>query len=803
MQTPRMDAPFPKHGAVPPLTDPFMREPAGYHPAAKNSRDQFRELLDILYRGKWIILTVFVLVVSLAAAYTYTVAPEYEAYSLIHINSQNSSDLSSVLGFGGKTSTWWGANRDIANEMVVLQQSLPMAERVAAELMEIKTVPETGEPLTILQAPEGMEPPTLDDVAAMVQGRIHVAQEGEDVDVVRVTATSTVPGEAALLANLYTEEFRRRTQETSRARVAASRKFLQEQERKLSADLAALEDRVRSYMSQEGAVALDQEAEGTVSQIAQLEAMRDEARVELQMKQASLTSLEEELARIEPRMAERVASGAEKELELAQSRLAELEVERDRIFIKNPELRNGPPNEQLRLINAEIEQLGSKIDDLSKQYVREVMALGGVDMGKNGSGLEYIARLNRQIVDDRIALTGLETKVQVLTQRLNEYSSKLRNLPAQSIQLAQLTRAQQSTERMYLFIVEKLQEARVAEESELGYVDIIRRALVPTYPVRLKKMRTLAMAIVLGLVFGIGLAMARIKLDRRIYRPEDLREMGYTVLGLIPKMDQIIKDDFSGKETITLDGRKISTSLVSLLTPMSPIVEAYRQVRTNIHFSRPDTIVQTLLLTSAGAGEGKTVTACNLAVVMAQSGRKTLLIDADLRRPRTHKVFGLNRQPGLVELLFEHGEIDIERFATGIDDLYIIPAGAITPNPSELLGSRRMRELIAQLRQHFDMIIFDTPPVMVATDPVLLATQCDATIVVTAAGRVETFELEQSMDALANVGAVVIGNLLNGFDASMAHGYKYKYKYYKYGYGSKYGSYYRSAPSESESESEA
>ena len=236
---------------------------------------------------------------------------------------------------------------------------------------------------------------------------------------------------------------------------------------------------------------------------------------------------------------------------------------------------------------------------------------------------------------------------------------------------------------------------------------------------------------------------------------------------------------------------------------MSPIVEAYRQVRTNIHFSRPDTIVQTLLLTSAGAGEGKTVTACNLAVVMAQSGRKTLLIDADLRRPRTHKVFGLNRQPGLVELLFEHGEIDIERFATGIDDLYIIPAGAITPNPSELLGSRRMRELIAQLRQHFDMIIFDTPPVMVATDPVLLATQCDATIVVTAAGRVETFELEQSMDALANVGAVVIGNLLNGFDASMAHGYKYKYKYYKYGYGSKYGSYYRSAPSESESESEA
>jgi len=776
------------------LQDPFMRE-SGQSAANNLGRDQFREFLDILYRGKWIILIVFAVVVAGVAGYTYSVPPEYEAYSLVHINTDRSTDLSSVLGLDSAPGNLWGQTRAISNELVILKQSLPMAEHVAEKLMELKTVPDTGEPLTILNTLPNMEPLTVLDVASRAQEYINIAQEGEDVDVVRITATSTVPGEAELLANLYTQEFQHRTKETSRARVAASRTFLEEQERKLAANLANLEDQIKAYMSKEGAVALDKEAQGTVAQISDMEAMRDESRIDLQMKQASLKSMEDELGRIRPRLVEHIASGVDMEIEAYQRRLAELEVERDQYYIKNPELVDDPSsNKDITLTLKEIDQLQTKIDQLSRQYVEDVMATGGVDLSENGAGLAYVANLQQSMASTKIEISGLETKIGVLNKRLEEYATRLRDLPKQSIELAQLQRTQQSTERMYLFIVEKLHEAQVAEQSELGYVDIIRRALRPAFPVRPNKIQNLGLGIIVALMLGVGMAMARIKLDRRIYRPEDLRQLGYTILGLIPKMDQMIKDDFEGKQVIEIDKKKINTSLLSLLSPMSPIVEAYRQLRTNLHFSRPDTVIRTLLLTSAGAGEGKTVTASNLAVVMAQSGRRTLLIDADLRRPRLHKIFGLRREPGLVELLFEDCIFDPERFRTDIDDLYIIPAGTLTPNPSELLGSRKMRDMIELFKKNFDMVIFDTPPVMVATDPVLLATQCDATIVVTAAGRVEEFELEQSMDSLKNVGAVVIGNVLNGFDASMAHGYKYKYKYYKYGYGSRYGNYYQSKP---------
>lgn len=149
-------------------------------------------------------------------------------------------------------------------------------------------------------------------------------------------------------------------------------------------------------------------------------------------------------------------------------------------------------------------------------------------------------------------------------------------------------------------------------------------------------------------------------------------------------------------------------------------------------------------------------------------------------------MFGMSREPGLVELLFQEESFDPEGYATSIDDLYVIPAGAHAPNPSELLGSKAMRRLIAGFRGSFDVIIFDAPPVLAATDAVLLSTQCDATIVVAKAGETKDYDLQHAHEALESVGATVIGTLLNNFDVSKAYGYKYKYQY-RYGNTYSYG----------------
>ena len=172
---------------------------------------------------------------------------------------------------------------------------------------------------------------------------------------------------------------------------------------------------------------------------------------------------------------------------------------------------------------------------------------------------------------------------------------------------------------------------------------------------------------------------------------------------------------------------------------------------------------------------------------MAQAGRRVLLVDADLRKPTAHKKFGTAREPGLVQHLFSDDVLDADGLLEPADDLRLLPAGRIAPNPSELLGSRRMRETVEAARERFDVVIFDAPPVLAATDAVLLSTQCDATLVVCRAGKTKDYELRSALDELAGVGAHVIGTVLNGFDVSKSYGYKYKYAY-RYGSDYAYGS---------------
>ena len=406
------------------------------------------------------------------------------------------------------------------------------------------------------------------------------------------------------------------------------------------------------------------------------------------------------------------------------------------------------------------------------------------------AGLSYVARLRQQIAQERMQITGQESRIQVLESRLREYNADLRTIPAQTTELARHERERTYAERMYEGVVGQLQRARIAEESEPGYAHIIRMATRPLLPSRPDVVRSLAMGIFLGLVLGFGLGIVRDKLDNRIYKPDQLKAKGYHLIGTVPNLKQLIKSEHKGKEFVEADGQKYSTSLVSLLNPISPITESYRNVRTHIQFSRPEAVVQTILVTSASVSEGKSTTSANLAIVMAEAGRRTLLIDADLRRPREHSLFGIDISPGLVQFLCNEPEFDADIVKTNIDNLFIVPAGRVVSKSSELLATRRLRDFLKEMRDQFDVIIIDTPPVRVATDAALLSTQCDATLLVVRAGQTKEGELDLALQSLASVGARVTGLLFNGFDVSMAYGYKYRYKDYgRYSQYSKYGYY--------------
>ncbi len=269
------------------LTNGYYEVGSGeqYYPSgARSGGSPLKETVETLWKGRWTILVACVIAVGAVAGYVFSVSPEYEASALVSIEL-NGDQVQQQLQLGLDQDFGMG-NRSLDNELWALGQSVAVAETVAGELMRLKTVPETGEPLSILQDDEGNSL-TREQLALKLPSHMKFDQVEKGVDAIKVVGTSAKPAEAALLSNLYSKAYIERTQATSRARIFASRKFLEEQEQKLQGDLASMEDQIKDYMSQEGAAALDEEATQTVNQIAQLQSMRDDARIQLGMKQAA------------------------------------------------------------------------------------------------------------------------------------------------------------------------------------------------------------------------------------------------------------------------------------------------------------------------------------------------------------------------------------------------------------------------------------------------------------------------------------------------------------------------------------
>jgi capsular exopolysaccharide synthesis family protein len=256
-------------------------------------------------------------------------------------------------------------------------------------------------------------------------------------------------------------------------------------------------------------------------------------------------------------------------------------------------------------------------------------------------------------------------------------------------------------------------------------------------------------------------------------------------------MDREIKKAFKKQETVEVDGRTLSTSLFPLLNPWSPITENYRLIRANLRYAsfkdgeERAAPARSMLVTSPEPGDGKTTTAANLAITISLSGHRVLLIDGDLRRPHGHQLLGLDRSPGLADLLSKKN-LSLEALVqpTVIDNLNVLTAGVPEVPPTELLDSEQMRAVLAAAEAQYDVVIIDTPPVLATTDPIVVAPFCDAVLVVASADKTDFRALSQTESTLGAVGVAIGGVIFNRYDAEKASSsYKYGYGYdYKYDY---------------------
>jgi tyrosine-protein kinase Etk/Wzc len=331
---------------------------------------------------------------------------------------------------------------------------------------------------------------------------------------------------------------------------------------------------------------------------------------------------------------------------------------------------------------------------------------------------------------------------------------------------------------------ERLEDAVIQMESKSGGLKLVDAAQVPTEPVPRRDIVFYAVSLVVGLAIGVGLSILREFMDDTVKSPDDVeKQLALTLLGTIPHIVPK-KSDLEVKRTFTKGKKqqvrnKYPGLMMGPQMEESVVAEAYRSLRTNIVFSSPDKVIQTLLITSSGPGEGKSLTMANTALSFAQQGEPTLVIDTDLRRPVNHHLFGFDRGPGFGELFAGTNTIDeVCREIPGTN-LKVMTAGAYMPNPAELLGSKKMDHFLEELKKRYRYILFDTPPVIAVTDAAILATKLDGVVLVIRANKTTLGVSSRTLQALRNVNARVLGCILN--DVDITKGYS-SYGYYKHYY---------------------
>ena len=358
---------------------------------------------------------------------------------------------------------------------------------------------------------------------------------------------------------------------------------------------------------------------------------------------------------------------------------------------------------------------------------------------------------------------SLAAQLEDVDEQIQASNAALENLGESGGEPSERSRLEENLaqyRQTYAYLLQSFEQVRLAEAESTSTVIQAEPALPPTQPIRPRTLMNTLLAAVVGLFLALGVVFLREALDDTFRSPDDVtRELELPVLGLVARHE--------------LNGEKP----VTMVEPRSLVSEAFRSLRTNIQFASVDEQIHTLLVTSPSPSDGKTLVAANLAVTIAHSGRDVILVDADLRRPRVHKLLDLPNHQG-VSGFFVQDQIQLDGAlqTTDTEHLQVVTSGDTPPNPSELLGSAKMTDILEALKRQADLVIIDSPPVMAVTDASVLAQRVDGVLLVLKPGETNTAAAKQTVQQLRRADANVLGVVLNEVDLQRS---RYTYYYYR------------------------
>jgi capsular exopolysaccharide synthesis family protein len=537
--------------------------------------------------------------------------------------------------------------------------------------------------------------------------------------------------------------------------------FLREQLDTLTGQLRTAENRLQSFREGEQIVAPQIEAEAQVQNMADLRAQRDLLAIDRDGLRQLLTQV------------------------AADPEAAAGEASPYRRLAAYPTLLRNPATSELLGTLAQVE------NDRAELLMLRTL---------EDPDVQVLSRRIRQIEEQlgSIAMTylgSLGDQIAAYDATLRGFGAELARVPQKQIQFARHLREAELLEEIATLLQTRLKEAQIVAAIDDSSVRVVDPAIAPDEPIWPKRMLSLLLSVLVGLSLGVGVAFAREHMDTSIRSRDELQQVtgGVPVLGTIPRIAQVAGGNGKGRRgPVHARGAAHHPALQSRLIagrdPRNPATEAYRSLRTNIVFSRPERAPKTLVFTSPTPGDGKSTSAANLAVTLAQQDLRVLLVDADMRRGVLHEVFGTPREPGLSNVLLGTDRVEDARhpieLAKGVV-VDVLAMGTMPPNPAELLASERMEKLVQRLEEMYDAILFDAPPLTAVTDAALLGRHADGVIVVARQGVTERGAVRYAIDQLNAVRAPILGVVLNDIDVR-------KDRYYG-GYGAASYRYYAAA----------
>ena len=714
----------------------------------------FPEYLRVVIKHRWTILTIFAVIMVSVTIFTFTATPIYKGTVRLIIEKDNPKVLSfeEVMSVDATGIDYYQTqykiieSRTVAREVIKRLQldkdkDFNPSSWVGDFIAYIGSFFNTEDPNEIQQKEESKDDSGL--VSRFIGGiEVSPIRNSRLVD---VSYESTSPALAARIANTLAKAYIDTSLETRLKATKDAIVFLNNEIEQGKKKVDEAEQKLLQYKEQQGIITdFSSDVENITAQ--------------------KLSALNAQVVEAEMRRAE---------AETRYRRAAELE--------KNPDMADSISE---IINNALIQQIKdmevknqNRMSELSNKYGKKHPQIVALQNEQDSLRTQRMNEIKRVIKSLQHEYQVASAREQTLKGALSRQKNESLNMNEKAIQYNVLKRESDSTKEMYDLLFKRLRETALTEDIRTGNIRIIDPAEVPVSPVKPKKARDMSLGFLLGIALGLGTAFFLERLDNTVKVPSDIKNhLRIPYLGPVP--------DFSDTtdSSSTAEGEPHpAIDLITASNPSSTVSESYRGIRTNILFSSADRAPQVLLVSSAAPSEGKTATVANLASVVAQMGSKVLVVDCDMRKPKLNKIFQVTRDKGISNVLVGESELADAIMPTKIPNLDILSSGPLPPNPSEIIGSNKMADVLKELRQIYDMIIIDSPPLTAVTDASILSKYSDGIILVIRAGETHMEVVKSGLENLKAVNAKVLGAILNCVSTGRDSYYYYQYHYYYYG----------------------